>query len=162
MNDIEENLEYSQLLDLIKKRISEAKYKALKAVNTELISLYWDLGKIIVQKQQYEGWGKAIVEKLSVDLKASNLGVQGFSATNLWYMRQFYLEYRDKPNLQPLVGEIGWSHNTVIFSKCKEDPEREFYILHTKKFGLTKNVLMTALNRNLKVINPENPSRFSG
>jgi predicted nuclease of restriction endonuclease-like (RecB) superfamily len=134
--------EYEQFLSLIKERIYESKYRALKAVNDELIALYWDLGKIIVQKQQEEGWGKSIVEKLSADLKESNLGVQGFSVSNLWYMRQFYLEYKDKPNLQPLVGEIGWSHNTVIFSKCKDDLEREFYILHTKKFGWTKNVLI--------------------
>lgn len=57
-------------------------------------------------------------------------------------MRQFYQEYKEKPNLQPLVGEIGWSHNLVIFSKCKEDSEREFYLLHTKKFGWTKSVLI--------------------
>jgi len=142
MNDFDENLKYEQLLSLIKERINEAKYKALKTVNHELISLYWDLGKIIVKKQLDEGWGKSIVEKLSSDLKASNLGVQGFSASNLWYMRQFYLEYKDKPNLQPLVGEIGWSHNMIIFSKCKEDSEREFYLLHTKKFGWSKNVLV--------------------
>ncbi len=79
---------------------------------------------------------------MSYDLKAANLGLQGFSASNLWYMRQFYLEYKDKPNLQPLVGEIGWSHNMVIFSKCKEDSQREFYLLHTKKFGWSKNVLI--------------------
>jgi len=107
----EKNLEYGQLLELVKKRIYDAQIRALKSVNHELISLYWDLGKIIVQKQEQEGWGKSIVEKLSADLRNANLGLQGFSVSNLWYMRQFYIEYKDKPNLQPLVGEIGWSHS---------------------------------------------------
>ncbi len=142
MSGSEKNLEYGQLLELVKKRIYDAQIRALKSVNSELISLYWDLGKIIVQKQGQEGWGKSIVEKLSTDLKTANLGLQGFSVSNLWYMRQFYIEYKDKPNLQPLVGEIGWSHNVVIFSKCKDDKEREFYILHVKKFGWSKNVLI--------------------
>lgn len=61
---------------------------------------------------------------------------------NLWYMRQFYLEYHGRERLQPLVGEIAWSHNLVIMSKCKDPLERKFYIRMTRKFGWTKNVLV--------------------
>jgi predicted nuclease of restriction endonuclease-like (RecB) superfamily len=69
-------------------------------------------------------------------------GVGGFSAQNLWYMRQFYLEYHELPKLQPLVGEIGWKHNLVIMGRCKDHLEREFYIRMVRKFGWSKNVLI--------------------
>ncbi len=130
---------YQHFLVEIKQRIRDAQYSALKTVNKELISLYWDIGKKIVEKQ---GWGKAIVETLAKDLQAEYPGIRGFSSQNLWYMRQFYANYKDNPKLQPLVGEISWVKNLIIMSKCKEDLEREFYIKMTRKFGWTKNVLI--------------------
>lgn len=68
-------------------------------------------------------------------------GVSGFSTQNLWYMRQFFHEYSATPNLQPLVGEIGWAHNLLILSRCKDAQAREFYLRTTRKFGWSKNVL---------------------
>ncbi len=68
--------------------------------------------------------------------------MKGFSVQNLWNMRQFYLEYHENPKLQPLVGEISWTKNVVIFQKCKDNLEREFYIKTTIKFGMTKDVLI--------------------
>ena len=132
---------YSELLKDIKDRIRTAQYAALKAVNKELISLYWDIGKTIVGRQTGETWGKSVVKKLAKDLRKEFPEHQGFSVQNLWYMRQFYLEYKDIEKLQPMVGEIGWTHNTIIFSKCKDNLEREFYIRMTRKFGWTKRVL---------------------
>lgn len=105
------------------------------------MTLYWEIGKSIVEKQKQYGWGKSIVETLSRDLQSEFAGAQGYSVQNLWYMRQLYLEYKDDSKLQPLVGEIGWSHNLVIMSKCKDSLEREFYIQMTKKYGWSKNVL---------------------
>jgi predicted nuclease of restriction endonuclease-like (RecB) superfamily len=113
---------YTELLTEIKSRIRTAQYTALKAVNKELISLYWDIGK-------------SVVEQLSKDLREEFSEHQGFSPQNLWFMRQFYLEYRDNEKLQPLVREIGWTHNLNIFSKCKDNLEREFYIRMTRKFS---------------------------
>lgn len=77
-----------------------------------------------------------------LDLRREFPGVAGFSVQNLWYMRQFYLEYNGHEKLQPLVGEIAWAHNLVIMSKCKDSLEREFYIRMTRKFGWSKNVLI--------------------
>lgn len=133
---------YKTFLNDIKEKIHQAQYEALRQVNKTLLSLYWEIGKSIVEKQQEHGWGKSIVETLSKDLQNEFLGVQGYSVQNLWYMRQIYLEYKDNTKLQPLVGEISWSHNLVIMSKCKDDLEREFYIQMTKKYGWTKNVLI--------------------
>jgi predicted nuclease of restriction endonuclease-like (RecB) superfamily len=83
-----------------------------------------------------------VVKNLSEDLRKEFPNVSGFSAQNLWYMRQFYQEYNDLPKLQPLVGEIGWTHNLVIMGRCKDPLEREFYLRMTRKFGWSKNVLI--------------------
>lgn len=95
-----------------------------------------------MERQNSEGWGKSVVEKLSADLRREFPGVGGFSVQNLWYMRQFYSEYHDNERLQPLVGEIAWAHNLAIMSKCKDPLEREFYIRMAHKFGWSKNVLL--------------------
>ncbi len=94
-----------------------------------------------MERQHSEGWGKGVVEQLSNDLRAVFPGVSGFSVQNLWYMRQFYQEYSAEPKLQPLVGEIGWAHNLLIMSRCKDAHEREFYLRMTRKFGWSKNML---------------------
>jgi len=134
---------YGALLGEIKQRIRSAQYEALKAVNRELISLYWDIGKIIVSKQEgKETWGKGIVNQLANDLQTEFPGGGGFSARNIWRMRDFYLTYYTNEKLSPMVTEIGWTHNTVILNKCKDDLEREFYIRMTRKYGWTKNVLI--------------------
>ena len=133
---------YGELLVEIKQRIRSAQYEALRAVNKELIALYWDIGQMIVTRQQGETWGKSVVEQLAKDLQAEFLGISGFSARNIWNMRSFYLSYSQNEKLQPLVAEIGWTHNLVIMEKCKDDLEREFYLRMTRKFGWTKNVLI--------------------
>ena len=125
----------------IKEQILLSQYRALKAVNKELINLYWDIGKSIVQKQQQYGWGKSIVKNLSKELQKEFVGIKGFSVQNLWNMRQFYLAYKDSERLQTLSREISWSHNTLIFQKCKDDLQREFYIKAVIKFGWTYRVL---------------------
>jgi predicted nuclease of restriction endonuclease-like (RecB) superfamily len=135
-------VDYAQLLAEVKERVRSAQYAALKAVNTELVGLYWDLGRMIVDRQEQAGWGKSVVERLSQDLRREFPGVAGFSVQNLWYMRQFHMEYRGDERLQPLVGEIAWAHNLVIMSKCKAPLEREFYLRMTRKFGWSKNVLI--------------------
>ena len=134
--------EYGQLLLEIKQRIRSAQYTALKAVNQELIALYWDIGKLIVSQQQGDTWGKSIVKNLARDLQVEFAGMGGFSAANLWRIKLFYETYVSNEKLAPMVREIGWSHNVVIMEKCKDDLEREFYIRMTRKFGWTKNVLI--------------------
>ena len=131
--------EYNDLLREIKERVRASQYEALKAVNKELIGLYWDIGKMIVERQKKEGWGKAIIETLAGDLQREFPGMRGFSTQNLWYMRQFYLEYSGNKNLQPLVGEISWAKHLAIMAKCKDQLEREFYVRMAKEYGWTKS-----------------------
>jgi len=119
-NSLGKQGDYPRLLTEIKERIRSAQYEALKAVNKELVGLYWDIGRMIAERQETEGWGKSVVKRLSADLRQEFPGVSGFSVQNLWYMRQFYTEYHDNERLQPLVGEIAWAHNLVIMNKCKD------------------------------------------
>lgn len=134
--------DYLTLLNDIKERVRSSQYEALKAVNKALIALYWDIGRLIVERQTSTQWGKSVVEQLAQDLQTEFPGTGGFSASNLWRMRQFYQTYSGNEKLAPLVREIGWSHNVAIFEQCKDDLQREFYLRMTRKFGWTKNVLV--------------------
>ena len=134
--------DYSLFLSAVKERVRSAQYAALKTVNTELVGLYWDIGRMIVERQGNAEHGEAIAEQLSKDLRTEFPGISGFSRRNVFYMREFYLLYRDDGRVQPLVAQIGWTHNLVILQRCKDVLEREFYIRMTRKFGWSKNVLI--------------------
>ena len=120
--------EYADALNEIKKRVKAAQYEALKSVNRELIALYWDIGGIIVTRQLSADWGRSVVEQLAGDLQREFPGVSGFSASNLWRMRNFYTTYASDKKLAPMVREIGWSHNVMIMERCQNSQQREFYI----------------------------------
>ena len=134
--------DYAKLLSAVKERIRTAQYEALKKVNKELISLYWDIGKLISVQQQDANFGDSIVDQLAKDLQKEFPGIKGFSRRNVYYMRDFYLSYRDYQRVQPLVAQIGWTHNIIILERCKDMLEREFYIRMTRKFGWSKNILI--------------------
>ena len=137
--------DYPQLLADIKQRVLAAQYRALQKVNQEQMQLYWDLGRLIAERQQQFGWGKSIVETLATDLQREFAGMSGFSARNLWYMRDFYLEYSANELLQPLVAEISWAKHLLILSKCKDPHERLFYTRQTRRNNWTKAVLLNQL-----------------
>lgn len=141
-NSLGKPQDYPRLLTEIKERIRSAQYEALKTVNKELVGLYWDIGRMIVDRQDVEGWGKAVVEQLAADLRTEFPGVGGFSSSNLWRMKAFFEAYTGLEKLAPLVREIGWSHNLAILERCKDPLEREFYLRMTRKFGWSKNVLI--------------------
>jgi len=134
--------DYTSLLGEVKERVRAAQYQALKAVNKELVGLYWDIGRMIVDRQSGDTWGKAVVQQLAHDLQGEFPGVSGFSASNLWRMKAFFETYSCSEKLAPLVREIGWSHNLTILEQCSDALEREFYISMTRKFGWSKNVLI--------------------
>jgi len=133
--------DYAALLAEVKERVLAAQYAAHQAVNKELVTLYWDIGRLIASRQADAAHGAAIAEQLAADLRQEYPGVSGYSRRNVFYMREFYLAYRDSPKVQPLVAQIGWTQNLIILQRCKDPREREFYIRMTKKFGWTKNVL---------------------
>ncbi len=134
--------EYLNFKNEITARIRSAQYEALKAVNKEMIALYWEVGKRITEQQTALGWGKSVVENLSRDIQKEFPGIKGFSARNIWDMARFYTEYQSDENLRTLLAEISWSKHIVILTKCKDAQQRQFYILATKKYGWTNNVLL--------------------
>ncbi|MDD5129816.1 MAG: PDDEXK nuclease domain-containing protein [Candidatus Omnitrophica bacterium] len=137
--------EYIDFLNEIKSRIVTARVQAIRSVNKELIKLYWDIGKTIVQRQKKYRWGDAVVVKLANDLKEDFKTTFGFSTQNLWYMRQFYLEYKEDSILQQLVGELPWGHNILIFSRIKNKIEREYYLKSSAQMGWSRNVLLNQI-----------------
>lgn len=101
------DITYIEFFADIKRQIKEARYRALQVVNKEKITLYWNIGKTICDRQQQHGWGKSIVELLAAELQKEFVGIDGFSERNLWYMRNLYHQYSEsKLILQPLVAEI--------------------------------------------------------
>ena len=141
-NEISQPNEYLHFRDDIMRRIRSAQYEAMRAVNKEMIFLYWEIGKQITKRQKQLGWGNAVVNNLSRDIQKEFPGIQGFGSSNLWDMARFYAEYQANEILQPLVGEISWSKHIIILTKCKDTQEHRFYILATKRFGWTKNDLL--------------------
>lgn len=133
---------YADMFRSIKTAVSASQLRAQRTVNRELIGLYWVIGREIAQRQKQEGWGKSVVEQLSRDLCQEFPGQQGFSMQNLWYMRQFFLEYQAEPNLQQLVGEIPWGQNLLIMAKVKDSAARAYYLRMTAEQGWSRNVLL--------------------
>ncbi len=108
--------------------IERAKTRAIKAVNAEMIEMYWQIGKFVSEKAASDGWGKGVVRDFSCFLKQTYPSASGFSSQNIWRMKQFYETYSQNEKLSPLVREITWSNNLIIMSNCKTDEAKEFYI----------------------------------
>ena len=122
---------FADIILLIKK----SRVKAIKSVNAELINLYWNIGEYISNKIEQAEWGDSVVIELSKYIQKSEPEIKGFSDKNIWRMKQFYETYKDFPKLSTLLREISWSHNLAIFSRCKNNEEREFYLKLTKREG---------------------------
>lgn len=123
------NAEYSEIISIIER----ARENAFRAVNREVISMYWEIGAYVSEKVKHGGWGKAVVKDFSEFIQSHYVGIQGFSSSNLWRMRQFYEAYRDNERLAALTYEINWTNNLKIMARAKTAEAREFYLLLTAK-----------------------------
>ena len=156
---------YGELLSEMKTRIAAAQVRASLAINQELIQLYWDLGRRIVEQQEREGWGAAVIDQLAVDLQKAFPGVSGFSASNISRMRAFVRAYGSpensaqavpklkKPNSAqavpnliadhppPVVTRIPWGHNVVLLFKLKSNAERFWYANQATENGWSRSML---------------------
>jgi hypothetical protein len=127
--------EYREWFSSLKNRIQSSQIKAAVIVNQELLKLYWDIGKMIVEKQSLAGWGDSVIDNIARDLKVEFPNITGFSRSNLFYMRQWFLFYsKIVPQLvgknlkvPQLVGQIPWGHNRLILNKIK-DPSEAFFL----------------------------------
>ncbi|HUA68967.1 MAG TPA: PDDEXK nuclease domain-containing protein [Candidatus Saccharimonadales bacterium] len=145
---------YTTLLADLKARVRAAQLRAVVSVNRELILLYWDIGKIIVEAQKTKGYGKQVVERLAEDLQKEFPGTAGFSPQNVWFMRSFYLAWPAMPQKlsQPVresatsappapISELPWGHNRLLLTKLETPAIRLWYAHKAIEHGWSRAVL---------------------
>jgi predicted nuclease of restriction endonuclease-like (RecB) superfamily len=153
---------YAELLEDLKGRVRTAQLKAAVAANRELVRLYWDIGRLIVERQEREGWGKAIVDRLASDIQKAFPGLKGFSPGNVWRMRAFYLAYAEEVTnlaqpardldgqvLPQAVAELPWGHNVILIEKVKDPLERLWYARATVQHGWSRTILTLQIESGL-------------
>lgn len=133
--------DYQAWLVDLKSRIHLAQQRATLAVNRELITLYWELGKDILSRQSSQGWGAKVIERLSRDLRAAFPEMKGFSRANLLYMRAFAEAWPDFAIVQQAVGQLPWGHNIVLLTRLKNREWRLAYAQKAVEHGWSRNVL---------------------
>ena len=129
--------------------IERARVNAFRAVNRELISMYWEIGYYISKKVATDNWGKSVVQEFSRFIQSHFMGIKGFSPQNIWRMKQFYETYAKNEKLSTLSREISWSNNVLIMMAAKTDEEREFYLLLAKKNNYSARELERQIDTSL-------------
>lgn len=132
---------YSSWLAAIKARVQAARTRAVLAVNAEQVRLYWEIGRAILDKQQLEGWGAKVLDRLSRDLRAEFPETKGFSVTNLKYMRRFAEECPDLKFGQQVADQLPWFHIVVLLTQVPEPAERQWYAAKAVEHGWSRNIL---------------------
>ena len=140
---------YSDWLAELKTRIHSAQQRATLAVNRELITLYWQIGNDILERQAAQGWGAKVIERLAHDLRTAFPNMKGFSRTNLMYMRAFAASWPDEQIVQQPVGQLPWGHNLVLLTKLKTTAARLAYAQQALKHGWSRNVLVIHIETQL-------------
>ena len=129
--------------------IERSQENAFRAVNRELIDMYWKIGRYISEKVTADSWGKSVVQKFSRFIHSRFVGIKGFSPQNIWRMKQFYETYVKNEKLSPLVREISWTNNIIIMMAAKSDEEREFYLSLSSKNSYSKRELERQIDSSL-------------
>jgi predicted nuclease of restriction endonuclease-like (RecB) superfamily len=153
--------EYRQFIENLKARVVSARISAARAMNCDLILLYWDIGCGIVEKQQALGWGESVVEMVAADLQHAFPGTTGFSPRNLRSAKQLFLSYSDPiiwlqavakltnetviEFVRKLVAEVPWGQNLLILNKLSDYVARLYYLRATAQFGWSRNVLFNQI-----------------
>lgn len=164
MNDMIFPSDYQDWLKALKDRIQAAQQRAVLAVNQELLQLYWQIGRDILLRQQEQGWGAKVIERLAQDLRSAFPELKGFSRANLLYMRSFaenWPDFHSNSIVQQAVGQIPWGHNLVLISKLKTSVERLAYAEQCRQNGWSRNVLVHQIETNLLDRQGEALSNFS-
>jgi predicted nuclease of restriction endonuclease-like (RecB) superfamily len=133
---------YEEWISSIKERIQRARVKASMLVNSEQTLLYWDIGHDILEKQDKEGWGTKVVERMSADLKAESPDMKGWSHSNLMYMRQFADAWTRKEIVQAPLGQLPWYHHLALLECLKSRGDRIAYAALAIENGWSRNVMV--------------------
>jgi predicted nuclease of restriction endonuclease-like (RecB) superfamily len=140
---------YIETLNSLKEKIKTSQIKAALSVNAQMICLYWEIGKTILERQQVEGWGSKVIDKLSLDLSNSFPEMKGFSSRNLKHMRRFAETYPDMEFVKQVVSQLPWGHNIVLLNKLKDNAERSWYAKKAFENGWSRNILTMQIESNL-------------
>jgi predicted nuclease of restriction endonuclease-like (RecB) superfamily len=140
---------YPAFLKELKQRIRDAQLRASVAVNTELVLLYWTIGRDILLRQEKERWGAKVIDRLSADLKRSFPEMKGFSPRNLKYMRSFAEAWPDEGFVQQVAAQIPWFHNCVLLDKLDRSEDRTWYAKAAIQHGWSRNVLVHQIETGL-------------
>lgn len=140
---------YAEFLGQLKDRIRTAQVRAAVSVNRELVLLYWGIGRDILTRQEQQGWGTKVIDRLSADLRRAFPEMKGFSARNLKYMRAMADAWPDEAIVQQLAAQIPWFHNCVLLDKVKDPTEREWYVRGTIEHGWSRAVLVAQIETRL-------------
>src|SRR5579871_6833444 len=141
MSDLARMEGYDEFLREVKERIQAAQVRAALAVNRELTLLYWQIGRDILQRQQEQGWGAKVIDRLAADLRRAFPDMKGFSPRNLKYMRAFAQAYPDEAIVQQLVAQLPWGHQVRILDKVNDTEQRLWYIHAAVQYGWSRSVL---------------------
>jgi len=161
MSEINLHADYKLALDEIKQRIQITQLRAALAVNSELLKLYWHIGQTIVGLQQAQSWGGAVVEQMSTDLQAEHPGIQGFSRSSVFAMRQFYLFFLPRFEIVPQsVGQLPWGHIRMIMGKTKDIDVALFYAKACLENGWSRPILELQIEQGLHLRQGLAPSNF--
>ncbi len=142
--------EYYEWINKIKAKIHSTRAKVILSANSELLNLYWEIGKEIVEKQTKADWGSKIIEKIAIDLKHEFPDIKGFSRRNIYAMRQWYLLYSQRFEFVPqVVAQIPWGQNRLIITKIKDIDEALFYAQETLKNSWSRDILEIQIEERL-------------
>lgn len=140
---------YAELLAQAKRQIHAARVRAALVVNTELIGLYWRLGRLILDRQRAEGWGAKVIDRLSAALRAEFPGTRGLSVSNLKYMRRFAEAWPDGEIGQRVVDQLPWGHNIELLAGPPTPDERRWYAEQALKRAWSRDVLAANIRSRL-------------
>jgi predicted nuclease of restriction endonuclease-like (RecB) superfamily len=146
--------DYPQFLAAVKARIAAARTSAVFAVNSELIKLYWEIGHEILEREERQGWGAKVVDRLAVDLRRELPDIAGFSPRNLRYMREFARAWSvcktSEEMLQQPAARLPWGHHMVLLDKVKDADDRAWYVGKALENGWSRNVLQAQIATDLR------------
>jgi len=140
---------YPAFLQSLKERIRQAQVRAALSVNRELVLLYWQIGREILNRQEQEGWGAKVIDRLAQDLRQAFPQMKGFSPRNLKYMRAFAQAYPEEAFVQQAAAQIPWFHNCLILDRLKDPAEHEWYIRACIQHGWSRAILEAQIETGL-------------
>jgi predicted nuclease of restriction endonuclease-like (RecB) superfamily len=151
---------YSDLFEEIKTKVDSSRLRMVMAANTAMVLLYWEIGCLILQRQQQQGWGAKVIDRLSYDLRNTFPEIKGFSPRNLQFMRAFAELYIDSEIVKQLVSQLPWGHIIILMQKVKVPIQRDWYINQSILNGWSRNILALQISNPIQMINQQSGCCF--